>query len=210
MRWGHAEPPGYSAQSFSLSLSLFLDTPSTGPLKRVWIGLFPPQELMVLGHKLPVPTSDAPSEHCGSCSGWCSQAAPRTEVSVSCPDPVDWSPGNVQKWLLWTEHQYRLPPVGKAFQELGGKELCAMSEEQFRQRSPLGGDVLHAHLDIWKSGGTWCGWEPGTQRGLLGQDAGWALLSDGLCSDSQPLLRLCPWNLGELTSPDPFQPWPNT
>ncbi|XP_021572677.1 SAM pointed domain-containing Ets transcription factor [Carlito syrichta] len=67
------------------------------------------------------------------------------------PDPVDWSPGNVQKWLLWTEHQYRLPPVGKAFQELGGKELCAMSEEQFRQRSPLGGDVLHAHLDIWKS-----------------------------------------------------------
>ncbi|XP_045690366.1 SAM pointed domain-containing Ets transcription factor isoform X2 [Phyllostomus hastatus] len=66
-------------------------------------------------------------------------------------DPMDWSPGNVQKWLLWTEHQYRLPPVGKAFQELGGKELCAMSEEQFRQRSPLGGDVLHAHLDIWKS-----------------------------------------------------------
>ena len=58
----------------------------------------------------------------------------------------------MQKWLLWTEHQYRLPPVGKAFQELGGKELCAMSEEQFRQRSPLGGDVLHAHLDIWKSG----------------------------------------------------------
>ncbi|XP_036271213.1 SAM pointed domain-containing Ets transcription factor isoform X2 [Pipistrellus kuhlii] len=66
-------------------------------------------------------------------------------------DPVDWSPGNVQKWLLWTEHQYRLPPVGKAFQELGGQELCAMSEEQFRQRSPLSGEVLHAHLDIWKS-----------------------------------------------------------
>ncbi|KAK1338510.1 hypothetical protein QTO34_001627 [Cnephaeus nilssonii] len=42
-------------------------------------------------------------------------------------------------------------PVGKAFQELGGKELCAMSEEQFRQRSPLSGEVLHAHLDIWKS-----------------------------------------------------------
>lgn len=58
----------------------------------------------------------------------------------------------MQKWLLWTEHQYRLPPAGKAFQELGGKELCAMSEEQFRQRAPLGGDVLHAHLDIWKSG----------------------------------------------------------
>nr|XP_004649618.1 SAM pointed domain-containing Ets transcription factor isoform X2 [Jaculus jaculus] len=69
-------------------------------------------------------------------------------------DPGDWSPSNVQKWLLWTEHQYRLPPAGKAFQELGGKELCAMSEEQFRQRSPLGGDMLHAHLDIWKSAST--------------------------------------------------------
>lgn len=90
-------------------------------------------------------------------------------ASMSCPDwacplptspwrlsldPVDWSPGNVQKWLLWTEHQYRLPSVGTAFQELGGKELCTLSEEQFRQRSPLGGDVLHAHLDIWKSGRT--------------------------------------------------------
>uniref|UniRef100_A0A8D0G9F1 SAM pointed domain-containing Ets transcription factor n=1 Tax=Sphenodon punctatus TaxID=8508 RepID=A0A8D0G9F1_SPHPU len=66
-------------------------------------------------------------------------------------DPVDWSPGNVQKWILWTEHQYRLPQIGKSFQDLAGKDLCAMSEEQFRQRSPVCGDVLHAHLDIWKS-----------------------------------------------------------
>ncbi|XP_061486378.1 SAM pointed domain-containing Ets transcription factor isoform X1 [Rhineura floridana] len=66
-------------------------------------------------------------------------------------DPADWSPGNVQKWILWTEHQYRLPQIGKSFQELAGKDLCAMSEEQFRQRSPACGDVLHAHLDIWKS-----------------------------------------------------------
>lgn len=95
---------------------------------------------------------------------------------------MDWSPGNVQKWLLWTEHQYRLPPVGKAFQELGGKELCAMSEEQFRQRSPLGGDVLHAHLDIWKSGRTWCGWK-------------------------QPLPDSKLWSLGDH-QPDPSQPWP--
>uniref|UniRef100_A0A7N5J8N5 SAM pointed domain containing ETS transcription factor n=1 Tax=Ailuropoda melanoleuca TaxID=9646 RepID=A0A7N5J8N5_AILME len=114
-------------------------------------------------------------------------------------DPVDWSPGNVQKWLLWTEHQYRLPPVGKAFQELGGKELCAMSEEQFRQRSPLGGDVLHAHLDIWKSAawmkertspGTvhYCG-EPGPQGGAGGQGAG--------------LEGWLPWKQGVPHSPPP-------
>uniref|UniRef100_A0A8C6Z2L5 SAM pointed domain-containing Ets transcription factor n=1 Tax=Nothoprocta perdicaria TaxID=30464 RepID=A0A8C6Z2L5_NOTPE len=66
-------------------------------------------------------------------------------------DPADWSPGNVQKWILWTEHQYRLPQLGKSFQELSGRELCAMSEQQFCERSPACGDVLHAHLDIWKS-----------------------------------------------------------
>ncbi|CAN9511924.1 unnamed protein product [Ophioblennius macclurei] len=67
------------------------------------------------------------------------------------PDPIEWSTGNVQKWLLWTEHLYRLPHAGKAFQELTGKDLCAMSEEEFRHRSPQCGDTLHAHLDIWKS-----------------------------------------------------------
>uniref|UniRef100_A0A8D3A684 SAM pointed domain containing ETS transcription factor n=1 Tax=Scophthalmus maximus TaxID=52904 RepID=A0A8D3A684_SCOMX len=73
------------------------------------------------------------------------------------PDPIEWHAANVQKWLLWTEHLYRLPHAGKAFQELTGKDLCAMSEEEFRQRSPQCGDTLHAHLDIWKSGKrVWC------------------------------------------------------
>ncbi|KTF81433.1 hypothetical protein cypCar_00026768 [Cyprinus carpio] len=67
------------------------------------------------------------------------------------PDPMEWNCGNVQKWLLWTEHLYRLPQVGKAFQELDGKDLCSMSEEDFRQRSPQCSETLHAHLDIWKS-----------------------------------------------------------
>ncbi|XP_067316578.1 SAM pointed domain-containing Ets transcription factor [Pseudorasbora parva] len=67
------------------------------------------------------------------------------------PDPMEWNCGNVQKWLLWTEHLYRLPQVGKAFQDLDGKDLCSMSEEDFRQRSPQCSETLHAHLDIWKS-----------------------------------------------------------
>ncbi|XP_051563065.1 SAM pointed domain-containing Ets transcription factor-like isoform X1 [Myxocyprinus asiaticus] len=68
------------------------------------------------------------------------------------PDPMEWNCENVQKWLLWTEHLYRLPQVGKAFQDLNGKDLCSMSEEDFRQRSPQCSETLHAHLDIWKSG----------------------------------------------------------
>lgn len=67
------------------------------------------------------------------------------------PDPNEWNAGNVQKWLLWTEHLYRLPHAGKAFHDLTGKDLCAMSEEEFRLRTPQCGDTLHAHLDIWKS-----------------------------------------------------------
>ncbi|XP_061741543.1 SAM pointed domain-containing Ets transcription factor [Nerophis ophidion] len=67
------------------------------------------------------------------------------------PDPMEWTMANVQKWLLWTEHLYRLPHAGKTFQDLMGRDLCAMSEEDFRQRSPQCGDTLHAHLDIWKS-----------------------------------------------------------
>ncbi|XP_062329561.1 SAM pointed domain-containing Ets transcription factor isoform X2 [Osmerus eperlanus] len=79
------------------------------------------------------------------------------DVETACkllnitPDPAEWNCGNVQKWLLWTEHLYRLPQAGRAFQELTGRDLCAMSEEDFRQRSPQCGDTLHAHLDIWKS-----------------------------------------------------------
>ncbi|XP_062872125.1 SAM pointed domain-containing Ets transcription factor-like [Trichomycterus rosablanca] len=67
------------------------------------------------------------------------------------PDPAEWSSGHVQKWLLWTEHLYRLPQVGKTFQDLSGSDLCVMSEEDFRQRSSQCGDVLYAHLDIWRS-----------------------------------------------------------
>ncbi|XP_075030334.1 SAM pointed domain-containing Ets transcription factor isoform X1 [Calonectris borealis] len=90
-------------------------------------------------------------------------------------DPADWSPGNVQKWILWTEHQYRLPQIGKSFQELSGKDLCAMSEEQFCQRSPACGDILHAHLDIWKSA-AWMKEKaaPGDVRYCAGGDASWA------------------------------------
>uniref|UniRef100_A0A803WDH5 SAM pointed domain containing ETS transcription factor n=1 Tax=Ficedula albicollis TaxID=59894 RepID=A0A803WDH5_FICAL len=89
-------------------------------------------------------------------------------------DPADWSPGNVQKWILWTEHQYRLPQIGKSFQELSGKDLCAMSEEQFCQRSPACGDILHAHLDIWKSA-AWMKEKaaPGDVR-YCGGDSSWA------------------------------------
>ncbi|XP_010889791.2 SAM pointed domain-containing Ets transcription factor isoform X2 [Esox lucius] len=67
------------------------------------------------------------------------------------PDPMEWNCANVQKWLLWTEHMYKLPQVGKMFQELNGKDLCSMTVEDFMQRSVQCGDLMFAHLDIWRS-----------------------------------------------------------
>ncbi|XP_053281518.1 SAM pointed domain-containing Ets transcription factor [Pleuronectes platessa] len=66
-------------------------------------------------------------------------------------DPLDWSCMHVQKWLLWTEHLYRLSQVSTMFQELTGRDLCSMAETDFRQRSLQFGEVLYAHLDIWRS-----------------------------------------------------------
>uniref|UniRef100_A0A3Q2D0P5 SAM pointed domain-containing Ets transcription factor n=1 Tax=Cyprinodon variegatus TaxID=28743 RepID=A0A3Q2D0P5_CYPVA len=100
------------------------------------------------------------------------------------PDPTEWNTGNVQKWMLWTEHLYRLPHAGKAFQELTGKDLCAMSEEEFRQRSPLCGDTLHAHLDIWKSG-IWYLFEKMSVCFCIGSEELWSE-ADSSCS-GQPI-----------------------
>ncbi|KAK2897389.1 SAM pointed domain-containing Ets transcription factor-like isoform X2 [Channa argus] len=79
------------------------------------------------------------------------------DINTACkllniaPDPLDWSCVHVQKWLLWTEHLYRLPQASTMFRELTGKDLCSMTEADFRQHSSQYGDMLYAHLDIWRS-----------------------------------------------------------
>ncbi|XP_057713021.1 SAM pointed domain-containing Ets transcription factor-like [Corythoichthys intestinalis] len=67
------------------------------------------------------------------------------------PDPLDWSCMHVYKWLLWTEHLYRLPQMSVLFKDLNGRDLCYMTEADFRQRSSQFGHILYAHLDIWRS-----------------------------------------------------------
>ncbi|CAL1606566.1 unnamed protein product [Knipowitschia caucasica] len=66
-------------------------------------------------------------------------------------EPLSWGWLQVQKWLLWIEHMYHLPRVSALFQGLSGRDLCSMSEAQFRQHSAQFGDMLYAHLDIWRS-----------------------------------------------------------
>ncbi|KAJ3602340.1 hypothetical protein NHX12_030099 [Muraenolepis orangiensis] len=78
-------------------------------------------------------------------------------------DPIEWNSANVQKWLLWTEHLYRLPHAGRAFQELSGKDLCAMSEEHFRQRSPqcsIGDVKTTGGEELWSEADSSCSGQP--------------------------------------------------
>ncbi|XP_061555227.1 LOW QUALITY PROTEIN: SAM pointed domain-containing Ets transcription factor-like [Phycodurus eques] len=80
-----------------------------------------------------------------------------SDVNKACkllniaPDPLDWSCLHVYKWLLWTEHLYQLPQMSVLFKELNGRDMCSMTEGDFRQRSSQFGDMLYAHLDIWRS-----------------------------------------------------------
>ena len=67
-------------------------------------------------------------------------------------DPYRWNSEQVQKWVEWTRHQYRLPEIEVGFFSMDGMTLCNLTDEQFRQILPKSGDILYAHLDIWKNG----------------------------------------------------------
>nr|XP_020466299.1 SAM pointed domain-containing Ets transcription factor [Monopterus albus] len=101
------------------------------------------------------------------------------------PDPLDWSCVHVQKWLLWTEHLYRLPQVSTMFKELMGRDLCSMTEADFRQHSSQFGDILYAHLDIWKSAAAMKERCPPDDSKSAADDDSW---SDVMCNcPSQPI-----------------------
>nr|XP_032805338.1 uncharacterized protein LOC116940113 [Petromyzon marinus] len=80
-----------------------------------------------------------------SSMAWCVGA-----VAVAA-DPLRWSGVEASRWLAWAERHYSLPRLGAAFSGLRGAQLCLLGEGDFRARAPAGGELLHAHLDIWKT-----------------------------------------------------------
>jgi hypothetical protein len=66
-------------------------------------------------------------------------------------DPYHWNSEQVQKWVEWTRHQYRLPEIDARVFAMDGLRLCNLTDGQFRQMLPKSGDILYAHLDIWKN-----------------------------------------------------------
>ena len=64
-------------------------------------------------------------------------------------DPFNWSVSDVQKWLLWMQRWVQLPSLKLEHFAMDGMSLCALTEEDFRQRVPHG-EKLYAKLDIWR------------------------------------------------------------
>ncbi|XP_064480451.1 SAM pointed domain-containing Ets transcription factor-like [Ornithodoros turicata] len=79
------------------------------------------------------------------------------DIEVACqilnisPNPYQWTTSNVQSWLVWTQQQFGYPAIRPDYFNMDGAGLCTLSEDDFRMRSPMSGDVLYAQLEIWKS-----------------------------------------------------------
>lgn len=67
-------------------------------------------------------------------------------------DPALWNLDDAKSWLIWTINQYGLNTDLLQYFHMDGPALSALSENYFRQKSSIGGDILYAQLDIWKTG----------------------------------------------------------
>lgn len=75
----------------------------------------------------------------------------RVSDSLNIPrDPAHWSVEDVRKWLKLQAAQLNLPPLMLDFWNLAGPALLKLTEAQFRQLAPVGGELLYAQLEIWR------------------------------------------------------------
>lgn len=56
------------------------------------------------------------------------------------------------KWMEWHGNQFQASyGVSEAFR-MTGEQLCRLSSDNFKRRSPEAGANLYAQLDVWKNG----------------------------------------------------------
>jgi len=91
----------------------------------------------------------------------------RKDIDFTCSalsisnDPSAWSRPDLDRWIRWTMSQYNIPdPSGAVAQqwaatavgeEMDGQRFLQLSEQDFRDRMPQGGDDLYAQLEIWRA-----------------------------------------------------------
>ncbi|XP_071573136.1 uncharacterized protein Ets98b isoform X1 [Temnothorax nylanderi] len=67
------------------------------------------------------------------------------------PEPRRWSAADVAAWVQWARRQLQLPSVPMESFNVDGATLTSLTEEEFCQRAPECGSMLHAQLEIWKA-----------------------------------------------------------
>ncbi|XP_076236779.1 DNA-binding protein Ets98B [Calliopsis andreniformis] len=67
------------------------------------------------------------------------------------PEPRRWSAADVAAWIQWARRQLQLPSVPLESFNVDGVTLASLTEEEFCQRAPQCGSMLHAQLEIWKA-----------------------------------------------------------
>ncbi|XP_066597979.1 DNA-binding protein D-ETS-4 [Prorops nasuta] len=67
------------------------------------------------------------------------------------PEPRRWSAADVAAWVQWARRQLQLPSVPLESFNVDGATLASLTEEEFCQRAPQCGSMLHAQLEIWKA-----------------------------------------------------------
>ncbi|XP_012288118.1 DNA-binding protein D-ETS-4 isoform X2 [Orussus abietinus] len=67
------------------------------------------------------------------------------------PEPRRWSAADVAAWVQWARGQLQLPSVPLESFNVDGATLATFTEEEFCQRAPECGSMLHAQLEIWKA-----------------------------------------------------------
>jgi phage terminase large subunit-like protein len=74
------------------------------------------------------------------------------EILSISPDPSRWSKVDIKNWMTWTQQQYNIPPFDFGlWASYTGTGFVQLTEEDFKQRIPQGGDRMFAQLDLWRS-----------------------------------------------------------
>jgi hypothetical protein len=74
-----------------------------------------------------------------------------SKQSFLCADPFDWTSENISAWLAWAGRKLDVPRVDPGRLPRSGRELCALSREDFCALAGEGsraGSTLHTHLAI--------------------------------------------------------------
>lgn len=64
-------------------------------------------------------------------------------------DPAQWSQNHVSHWIKWTIREFPKASISLPDWDLDGKELCAMSHEDFKRKVPIDpNDLMWTHLQL--------------------------------------------------------------